>query len=357
GLKLTDIRVTKDSLFFNLDIPGGAGVSSAIKGDSLVGLFLQGGAKFPFFAVSKDDSEKIAAKIEQLKVLIDSLRDTLNVPGVSIGIIYRGDIIMNNGFGKRDIKNNKPVDENTVFAIGSSSKAFTAAMVATAIDNDSIEWDEPVRYHIPGFGMKDEFANNQMNAIDLLTHRSGLPRHDLLWYGSNFTRQQLIEKIRYLEPTEPFRTTFQYQNLMYMTAGVLVGNIYNSTWENELKRQLLDPLGMTSTGYHLNSLEGQPNAALPYQSKKGELILMPYRNIDAIGPAGSINSTSTDMLKWVGMLLNKGKVGDAEILSEDVIKGVFKSKVPLSGGSAHKDFTPITYGLGWFINYYKGHRI
>src|SRR5271155_165188 len=151
-----------------------------------------------------------------------ALRDW-NCDGFAIAVIQDGKVILSKGFGLRDAKKNLPVTEKTLFAIGSSTKSFTVTAMGTLVDQGKLDWDKPVREYLPDFKMYDPFATERMTPRDLVTHRSGLPRHDLMWYNSPFSRQELFEKLRYLEPNNDFRTTFQYQNLMFMTAGYLAG--------------------------------------------------------------------------------------------------------------------------------------
>src|SRR6516225_1393080 len=140
--------------------------------------------------------------------------------GFSIAVVQNGEVILSKGYGVRDVKNNLPVTTKTLFAIGSSTKSFTVSSLATLVDQGKLEWDKPVRDYMPDFRMWDQMTTERMTARDLVTHRSGLPRHDLMWYSSPFSRDELFARLRYLEPSKDFRTSFQYQNLMFMTAGL-----------------------------------------------------------------------------------------------------------------------------------------
>ena len=208
-----------------------------------------------------------------------------------------------------------PQTPKTLFAIGSSSKAFTAATVVQLADDDKLDLDEPIRKYLPDFELYDEGATKEMTPRDLLCHNSGLPRHDFVWYGSDKSRKDLYKTLKYLEPTASFRQTWQYQNLMFMTAGYLVEQISEMSWEDFTQKRILDPLGMNASNFSVSKMEKAENAALPYREKDGEFIKMPYRNIDAIGPAGSINSNAEDMSKWVIMQLNGGKYGEETVVS------------------------------------------
>ncbi len=354
GLTLNEFKKVDDSLHFEApDVPGGAIFMVAIQNDSLLGRFTQSGKTFPFEAAKLADAPAFSA--DSLKSKLQELLEKTHVPGMAVGIIHKGKIILNSGFGYANLEDQTKVDENTVFAIGSSSKAFTAALLSKCVEDELITWDEPVSNKLNGFGMKDPDARN-LNSEDLLTHRSGLPRHDLLWYGSDLSREELLQKIKLLDYTEPFRTKFQYQNLMYMAAGMLAGELRGKTWEALLQEQILDPLNMTSSSSNLSGMTSAKNKALPYIYRNGENMFMGYRNIDAMGPAGSINSTSTDMLKWVQMLLNNGKYGANKehiLLRNQSIEKMTSGIVSMGSRRSSKHAGPMYYGMGWMINDYK----
>src|SRR5262249_43188035 len=145
--------------------------------------------------------------LQQIRDKVKSEMPDWHVPGMAIAIIKNEKVILAEGFGVRDTKSKQPVTANTLFAIGSSSKAFTAAMMGIAVDEGKVKWDEPVKTYLPEFKLKDAFASDRMTPKDLMTHRSGLPRHDVMWYGSPYSRKELFDRLRFLEPSEDFRTT------------------------------------------------------------------------------------------------------------------------------------------------------
>ncbi|MEM6457569.1 MAG: serine hydrolase domain-containing protein, partial [Acidobacteriota bacterium] len=209
-------------------------------GPTLAGDFTQAGRTFPF-ALVRDDGREAAARAERLAdydALIADARQRLATPGVAVALIDDGEIVHVTTDGHRDLANDLPITEDTIFAIGSVSKSFTAATVALLVDDGLIEWDEPIRTYLPRFRMHDDVATNHINAIDLLVHSSGLPRHDLAWYGSDATREALVDGVAHLEPVVDFRGGWNYQNLMYMTAGYLVGQQTESRWEDVVRTRL-----------------------------------------------------------------------------------------------------------------------
>lgn len=285
---------------------------------------------------------------------VEEKRAAWKVPGVAVAVIKDDKVIFCQGFGQRNVEANLPVTPNTIFAIGSSSKAFTAASVAIAIDDGKLEWDKPVREYLPHFRMKDDFASERMTARDLLCHRSGLPRHDLSWYNASATREELVERVRYLEPTRDFRTYFQYQNLMYLTAGYLAGYVEGSSWEDVVRERIFKPLGMTHSQFSVEESQQADDYALPYAEKDDVVKLIGFRNITTVGPAGSINSNLVDMIEWVRLQLNNGKVGEETVVSEANMRQLHSSQMVVADPLWEQVFGVklITYALGWFINPY-----
>src|ERR1700733_11036066 len=158
--------------------------------------------------------------------------------GFAIAIVQDGKVILSKGYGLRDVKKNLPVTEKTLFAIGSSTKSFTVTSLGVLVDQGKLDWDKPVRQYLPDFQLMDETVTERMTPRDLVTHRSGLPRHDLMWYAAPFTREEIYNRLRYLEPSKDFRASFQYQNLMFMTAGYLAGRVAGSSWESVVKSRI-----------------------------------------------------------------------------------------------------------------------
>lgn len=365
NMELTDLSIQGMDIYFALPkVPGQASYSGTFSDDfkSISGNFSQAGQTLAleFTKASEEEFQRILSNINSFEQLIDSLLVEKKVPGMAVGIIKDGKIIMNKGFGYRDYEHKKEVDKNTIFAIGSTTKAFVSAGLAILADEQTIAWDEPIKTYLPDFELYDQFAEKEMTALDLVTHRSGLPRHDLMWYGTDFNRKELFNRLKYLEPTKPFRTAFQYQNLMFMTAGLLIGEKSGATWEEFTEEEIFRPLGMTSSNFSVEESQRTNNYALPYKEKDDEIVQMEFRNIDNVGPAGSINSSIDDMLKWVQLQLNQGKYGQQEIIHESQFDIMHTPQMIVGDGrlgATHPEFSTYMYGAGWFIYQYDGKEV
>ncbi len=368
ALPLEALTFNEKKVAFKLpsSIPGNAHFEGIYDGDAdIKGDFKQGGMAFPLMvtrlsAIDEVEAQKkLAEQLVQIETMADSFRIARNHPGLALAIVKDGKVILSKGFGHSHEEKQTPVNDQTLFAIGSCTKAFTAAGVAMLVDDGALEWDAPIVKYLPDFKMKDDFASREMNAIDLLSHRSGLPRHDLLWYGSALTREEMYHRLRYLEPNKSFRTTWQYQNLMYMTAGILIERLSGKSWESFTQDRIFDPLGMTGANFSIERLKNHPNAALPYKMDDNQKpVRMEYRNIDAIGPAGSINASVEDMAKWVKTLLNKGETDQDRIIAEATFQQLHTAHMPMNAANnAVVGIDHAAYGLGWMIYQHKNIKV
>jgi CubicO group peptidase (beta-lactamase class C family) len=292
---------------------------------------------------------------------VEQVMKDWKVPGMAICVVKNGKMVLAEGYGYRDVAGKQKVTPNTLFAIGSSSKAFTATLVGMLVDQGKLDWNKKVRDYIPSFKLYDDYASENMNLVDLMCHRSGLPRHDLSWYGSTSKREDLFKRIQYFKPSAGFRAVWQYQNFMFMTAGYLVGAVLDTTWENALKTMLLEPLGMNATNTSVEDMKKAADYALPYRENKNKQVeAVPFRNIDEMGPAGSINSNIIDMSKWLMLNLEKGKIGEKQIISESALSMLHTPQMLIQSSRAMDLISPnsiMAYGLGWFIITYQDHLI
>lgn len=294
--------------------------------------------------------------MEWLRELIDNTMQEWKVPGLAIAIVKDNEIIFCEGFGFRDVEKGLKVTPETLFAIGSCTKAFTTIAMGILVEQGKLDWDKPVRNYLPTFKLYDSYATEHMTPRDLVTHRSGLPRHDFVWYGTSFTRQELVERLQYLEPTHELRAVFQYQNLMYMTAGYLVDQISERSWEEFVRQEIFNPLEMGGSNFSVVKSQETDDFALPYQEKDDDVKEIPFRNIDVVGPAGSVNSNVTDMAKWLLLHLNQGKCGKKQIISPVNLSQMHTPQIVIPQPLEYHEILHTSYGLGWGITAYRGHN-
>lgn len=302
------------------------------------------------FSQTKTDEERL----KDLDTLVNKTLKDWNVPGVGISIVKNGKIIFAKGYGYRDADAKLPVTENTLFPIGSCTKAFTAIDNCILVQKGELNLDRPVINYMPDFKMYNDYVTMNMTARDLLTHRSGLPRHDFMWYGSDLSRKELYDRLRFLEPSAGFREKFQYQNLMYMTAGILVETISKDSWENFTKQNIFSPLEMNSTVFSTVEARTTTDFARPYREEKNKIKLIDFRDIQAVGPAGSIVSNVKDMGNWVIMHLNNGKFNGKKIVDEEMIITTHTPQMVIPSQTS-KEIFYTSYGLGWMITQYRNH--
>jgi CubicO group peptidase (beta-lactamase class C family) len=223
------------------------------------------------------------------------------------------------------------------------------------VDDGKIDFDKPVIEYLPTFRLFDEYVTMHITPRDLLCHRSGLPRHDLVWYGADdLSRKDLFDRLQYLEPSKGFREVWQYQNGMFMTAGYLVEQVSGQSWESFVQKKILDPLEMKSTNFSIFDMQKAPDYSKPYGEIKDKVEELPYRNIDAMGPAGSINSNVMDMSNWVIMQLNEGKFKDNQIVTSGTLHQTHTPQMVMPGEMNDEVFYS-SYGMGWMITSYRGH--
>lgn len=302
---------------------------------------------------------EVSQQLQGLDEFVPQTMALWKVPGLAVAVVKDGEAVFCKGFGYRDVEKKLPVTPDTIFAIGSTTKAFAATSVGLMVDDGKLEWDKPVKNYLPTFKLHDLFATERMSPRDLLCHRSGLPRYDLMWYGSPFSRKEIFDRMQYLEPNHDFRTHFQYQNLMYMTAGYLAGEVNGTDWETLVRQRIFEPLGMTNSNFSVEESQKTADFALPYREKDEVVKEIPFRSINEIGPAGSINSSAAQLVNWVLLQLNKGKHGDKQIISESALKQIHSPQMtiedPLWNELFQADY--VMYGLGWFIQPFRGHTL
>jgi CubicO group peptidase (beta-lactamase class C family) len=289
------------------------------------------------------------------------------VPGLAVGIVKDGKLVFAKGYGVRKLGESAAVDENTLFPIGSNTKAFTTALLASLVDAGKLSWDDPVYQRLPGFQMYDPYVSHEMTIRDLLTHRSGmgLGEGDLLfWPTTTYTRDEIIYRLRFMKPASSFRSRFAYDNLMYIAAGQIIPAVTGATWENYLRAKILDPLGMKTTTLDAAAFKASANHAYPHQRLDGELRAIDFVSLDNAAPAGAINSSVSEMANWLELQLNRGAFpgGATRLFSEVQSNEMWSAQTllpnrKLPGPLAHLNSSFAAYGLGWGLREYQGHPV
>jgi CubicO group peptidase (beta-lactamase class C family) len=292
---------------------------------------------------------------KEIDRIVEQTMQTFDVPGIAVAVVKDDKIIHLKGYGVSSIATGKKMDENTRFAIASNSKAFTSAALGILIDEGKLTWDTKVIDIIPEFRLYNPYVTSDFNIKDLLTHRSGmgLGAGDLMmWPGSpSFTRMDIIHNLRYLKQTSPFRTKYDYDNLLYIVAGVVVERVSGMSWEEFVEERIMQPLGMDHSAASINRLKDRSNIIDAHVPVDGVLQVVPKHESDVHNPAGGIFSSVADMSKWVMMQMNDGRYGDnadKRIFSEEVHREMWTPQtiIPVRSSGPYKSHFA-SYGLGW----------
>ncbi|MEZ5293640.1 MAG: serine hydrolase [Vicinamibacterales bacterium] len=289
------------------------------------------------------------------------------IPGLAIAVVKDGEIVFAKGYGVRRLGSPEPVDDRTLFAIGSTTKAMTAAAIGMLVDEGKLRWDDRVVTHLPWFALKDPYATRELRIRDLLTHRGGVPNTDALWYEQPRSARQVIEGLREVDLETSMRSHFTYQNVMYATAGEVVAAVSGTPWAEFVRTRIFGPLGMTGTIATAATLDRQPNVAQPHYEIDGKVEVIRNASVDSVAPAGAVWSSVHDMAQWSRLLLAGGVVTGAgtantRLLSDAVVTELFtpQTMVGPDGFYPTARLTAphwTTYGLGWFQEDYAGEKV
>ncbi len=285
------------------------------------------------------------------------------VPGLAVGIIKDDSLIYAKGFGKRNIDKKEKVDTKTIFPIASNTKAFTVAAIAILVDEGKLSWDTKVRDILPYFQMYDSFVTKHFTIADLLSHRSGLKTFsgDLLWYGTDYSREAVIKKLPLLKPKYEFRTTFGYSNIMYIAAGEIIAKVSGIPYEQFIKERILIPLGMKHTYTSISDLKELDDVCSAHNKVNGKVFPIEFLNWDNIGGAGILNSNIEDMSKWLRLQLNDGIWNDDTIFSPQQANVMRTPHTNFNVSKGYRRIWPSThfraYGFGWGVSDYHGKKI
>lgn len=339
-------------------IPASMELTLDSDGWTLTGVFNQAGMSFPYSATrvgDEDDAGPGPDQIEAIRAIATRALDELGAPGLSIAVVKNGKVVLAEGFGLRDVEQSLPVTADTLFPLGSSTKAFTTAAFQMLVDEGKLAWDRPIKDYIPAFRLYDAHATELLTPLDFATHRSGLPRHEMLWvYNPDLSGEALVSALEHLQPAAELRTAFIYNNLGYVLLGHLIEQASGQPWDVFVSQRILQPLGMTSTVIGNETLQQHDDFAHAYVKKDEQFTLVPDRSLKAIAAAGGIVSSANDMAKWMLFQLNQGRVGDQELISPFGFHLMHTPHFVMSGASS-RYIQLGSYGLGWMIDSYRGH--
>jgi CubicO group peptidase (beta-lactamase class C family) len=285
-----------------------------------------------------------------------------HVPGLAVAVVKGGSVVFSKGYGVRELGKPAPVDDHTLFAIGSTTKAMTAALIGMLVDEKKVAWDDPVTRHLPWFASSDPYLTHEITVRDLLTHRAGLGNADYLWYGQSTEPRTILERVRLLPPAYSLRASFIYQNVMYAAAGAVVEAASGRPWAEMMRTRIFEPLGMSETIATAATLSQQPNVAQPHFTIAGKVTRIENASVDGVAPAGSVWSSVHDMSKWSAMLLAGGKAGSRVLLAPGTVEELFTPQAMVTAEAFYPTARLTkpkwrTYGLGWFQQDYRGRAV
>lgn len=304
--------------------------------------------------------------VQRVDRLVDSVLETFEVPGAAVTIVQDGKVLLAKGYGVKDMKKQNSVDEKTIFAIASNSKAFTATALGILVEEGKLEWDAPVIRYLPWFRLSDPYVTTQMTIRDLLVHRSGLGlgAGDLLWWPpSTYNREQIARRLQYIPLATSFRSAYAYDNVLYLVAGLVIEEISGVSWEEFITQRILKPLEMTDSHPGHSDIEKATNAATPHARVEGAVRPVSAFTSDNTNPAGGIVASARDMAKWMIVQLDSGRVGgSARLFTPATARNLWSFVTPLFVGNPPSSLAPLRanfrgYGLGFVLNDYRGVKL
>ena len=287
-----------------------------------------------------------------------------NGPGIGVGIVVGDKLVFAKGYGYRDYEKKLPFTPGTVCPIASNTKLFTAIAAGMLVEEGKLTWDKPVRESVPTIRFYNDQLNNTVTLRDMLSHRTGITRHDTIWYKSDFTRKELFDRLRYLEPQEPIRETFLYNNLMFAAVGYMIELQSGKPWEQFVRERILQPLEMSSTSYSIADMVKQPEHGVGFTEKRDsfDLYRIPYyEDIEGVAPCGAIVSNIENLSHWLVALMNDGKYNGRQVLPAAVLKQTLQPSIALPNTAAEQrgywEVLNAAYGMGRQTADYRGHLI
>ena len=309
-------------------------------------------------------SPDIASRLQGFDSYMTQVMNDWNVPGLGVGIVVKDKLVWAKGYGYRDYGKKIPYTPTTTQPIASNTKLFTSVAAGMLADEGKVDLDKPIRQYVPSIQFYNDDLNRTVTLRDMLSHRTGITRHDGIWYKSDFTQKDLFERLKYLEPTEAPRSVFLYNNMMYSGAGYAIELLSGRPWETFVRERILNPLGMTSTTFTIADMVKQREPGVPYTERRDntEIYRIPYYS-DAIGvaPAGAINSSIVDMSKWLIALMNDGRLEGKQVIPRNVVRQTLAPSIALPNTGLEVrgwgELINSAYGMGRWTAAYRGHLL
>ena len=304
--------------------------------------------------------QDVDARLKGIDTLLQQVLETWQAPGFAVVVVEKDKIVYSAGFGYRAVESKQKVTSNTLFQIGSCSKAFTSGLLGMLVEEGKVDLDVHPRTYIPYLKFQNEELDNFVLVRDLMRHSTGLPRHDYSWYlFPARSKDSLLMRVAHQEPFAHVREKWYYNNFMFLAQGVIAEKVTGKSWEENIKERFFQPLNMTRSNASIAALKTASDAAVGYQTMPdGSFQRMDYFPIEGMSPAGSLNSSVNEMANWLIMWINGGKYKGKAILPAAYIAEAMSSQMVITGAlpdSEHPDIHFANYGLGWFLTSYKGH--
>ncbi|HSI87447.1 MAG TPA: serine hydrolase [Pyrinomonadaceae bacterium] len=305
--------------------------------------------------------QALEQRLETIDTYAQKVLKDQNGVGMAIAIVKDGRVAFSKGYGTRELGTSAPVDENTVFAIASNSKAFTTAALAILVDEGKLSWEDKVTKYLPDFEMYDPWVTNELRVRDLVTHRVGLDTFsgDLLWYETTYSGDEILSRQRHLKPVSSFRSRYGYQNLMFIAAGKVIEKVSGKPWCEFVTESILRPLEMNRTTCTIRNLPD--NAAFPHNESGGKLRKLHRGNVDGADAAAALNSSVSDLSKWIRLQLGRGTFNGKQIFSRERSWEMWQPYLArqlseqFTSDNPTRNFSGV--GMGWFVYDYQGRKV
>jgi len=297
---------------------------------------------------------KSLQRLAELDAIVGRMLQAGRIPGAAIAIVADGQTAFSRGYGYRDLEAKLPMTAQTVYPIASTTKAINTTLLGMLVDEGRVAWDAPVQRYLPWFQLQDPLRSAQVTVRDLVTMRTGLPRHDFIWNENPVSRANLIERLRYVEPSAGFRERFQYNNLTSTTAGHLAGVVSGQSWEDLAQQRILGPLGMASTGFAMPAA-GEVSLSYHENSRREVIPTQRCHSGDTAPSGGSIHSTVLDMTRWIALNLQGGQIDGRTLIKPETLAEIHTPQMVVLPADLAAPSPGAPYAMGWFVDTYNGH--